>query len=210
MTAQTNKIPGSLIVLDGPDGCGKSTQANLLADWIKARSIETSAFRDPGTTVIGEKIRDILLDNAHTKMADSTEVMLYMAARVQLYFEMIAPALKERKCVIMDRWLSSTCAYQGHAGGFGIDKVLKIAADSLPAPFPDLTIILDVDQQISSTRLKPQLDRMEQKGAKYHEKVRQGFIEFAKQAPDTFVINASADIQTVHANVIKTVEKVLL
>ena len=108
------------------------------------------SFREPGATAIGEKIRQILLNPEHIAMTTAAEVMLYMAARVQLWNEKIAPAITENKCVVVDRWLSSTCAYQGYAGGFGIDKVIKIAADCLERPWPDLTIILDVDLKTAS------------------------------------------------------------
>ena len=114
---------GCFIVLDGPDGCGKSSQARMLTDWLRRQGADVVGFRDPGTTVIGEKIREILLSPAHDAMTTSTEVLLYMAARVQLWSESIGPALAAGKSVVMDRWLSSTCAYQGHAGGFGVEKI---------------------------------------------------------------------------------------
>ena len=142
-------------------------------------------------------------------MGTETEVMLYMAARVQLWQEKIAPALKQNKCVIIDRWLSSTCAYQGFAGGFGTDKVIKIARDSLERPWPDLTIILDVDLKTAAKRLKKDLDRMEQKGDSYHKKVREGFLKLAKGRKDFVIIDAADDIETVHKQVINTVEKML-
>jgi dTMP kinase len=127
-----------------------------------------------------------------------------MAARVQLWNEKIAPALKQDKCVVVDRWLSSTCAYQGNAGGFGMYKVIKIATDCLERPWPDLTIILDVDSATAATRLKKDLDRMEQKGPGYHKKVREGFLELAKQQKNFFVVNAADNIDTVHKRVIET------
>jgi dTMP kinase len=110
-----NSIKGKFIVLDGPDGCGKSTQAKLLAQWLKDQGVLTSRFRDPGDTAIGEKIRDILLSPEHPTMSTRTELLLYMAARSQLWIERIAPALAEKQCVVLDRWLSSTCAYQAYA-----------------------------------------------------------------------------------------------
>ena len=113
-------LQSKFIVLDGPDGCGKSTQAKMLADWISKEGIETLSFRDPGTTVIGEAIRRILLDPVNKEMDARTELSLYMAARAQLWAQKIKPALKKGKCVLLDRWLSSTCAYQGYAGGVGI------------------------------------------------------------------------------------------
>jgi len=205
-----NTLAGKFVVLDGPDGCGKSTQSRLLAKWIHQQLIETASFRDPGTTVIGEKIRAILLDTAHSEMNTTTELLLYMAARAQLWAECIEPAINENKCVILDRWLSSTCAYQGFAGGFGVEKIIKIAEDSLPRPWPELTIILDIDLDSAANRLNDKLDRMEQKGRKYHQKVRQGFLALADQRSDFAIIDASKDIDTVSKQVIETVKEKLL
>jgi dTMP kinase len=165
------------------------------------QGIDVVSFREPGATAIGEKIRRILLNPDHIAMTTAAEVMLYMAARVQLWNEKIAPALKANKCVILDRWLSSTCAYQGCAGGFGIEKVLKIARDCLEKPWPDLTIILDVDLETAGKRLKKDLDRMEQKGDGYHQKVREGFLELARHQKNFVVIDATGDVEIVQEKV---------
>jgi dTMP kinase len=201
------KLTGKFIALDGPDGCGKSTQVKLLVDWLAKQQVDVVSFREPGATAIGEKIRQILLNPEHIAMTTAAEVMLYMAARVQLWNEKIAPALKAKKCVVVDRWLSSTCAYQGHAGGFGIDKVIKLATDCLERPWPDLTIILDVDSATATTRLKSNLDRMEQKGDNYHKKVREGFLKIAKSEKNFVVVNAADNIDAVHKKITETIDK---
>lgn len=198
---------GNFIVIDGPDGCGKTTQTKLLAAWLKDQGVDIAVFRDPGDTAVGEMIRDILLNPENIWMDTTTEVMLHMAARARLWFEKIAPALKENKCVVLDRWLSSTCAYQGCAGGFGADNVIKIAQDCLERPWPDLTIILDLDLATAAKRLNRRLDRMEQKGDGYHQKVRQGFLELAKNHKDFVILDASADIDTTHQRIIKIIEE---
>lgn len=202
-----DSLQGKFIVLDGPDGCGKSTQAKLLVKWLEGRGVAASRFRDPGDTDIGEKIREILLNPEHLAMDTRTELLLYMAARAQLWAEKIAPALKANHCVILDRWLSSTCAYQGHAGGFGTDKVIRIAADCLERVWPDLTIILDVDLKTAAGRLNRQLDRMEAKGDGYHQKVREGFRELAQKHQDFHLVDARGDIETVHNQVLEIIEK---
>lgn len=203
-----NKFSGKFIVLDGPDGCGKTTQCDLLAERLKESGVEVASLRDPGDTAIGEKIRQILLNPEHIAMSTATEVLLYMAARVQLWQEKIAPALAQKKCVILDRWLSSTCAYQGHAGGFGINQVIKLAADSLGKPWPDLTIILDVDLETGVNRLSAQPDRMEAKPREYHQKVRDGFLKLAGRQENFHLVGAAGDIETVHKKVIEVVEKI--
>ncbi len=203
---QTEKLKGRLIVLDGPDGCGKSTQAKMLSQYLTDRDIQTAMFRDPGTTAIGEQIRTILLDPRNEAMDTRTELMLYMAARTQLWAECIRPALEQNKCVILDRWLSSTCAYQGYAGDFRLDNVIRMGNDCLERPWPDLTIILDIDLETATKRLNRTLDRMEQKSADYHKKVRQGFLKLTEKIQNTTIINAAENIDTVHTNVLNAIE----
>jgi dTMP kinase len=203
---ETKRLTGKFIVLDGPDGCGKTTQAKLLVQWFQKQGVQTVGFRDPGDTTVGEKIRQILLSPEHTTMDTRTELLLYMAARAQLWAEKIAPALRENKCVVLDRWLSSTCAYQGYAGGFGVDKVIEIAADSLERPWPDLTIILDVDLETGAKRLRGKPDRMEAKPREYHQKVRQGFLQLAEERENFVVVDATGDIETVYRKVAQVVE----
>lgn len=203
----TEKLKGKFIVLDGPDGCGKTTQAKLLTQWLQARGISTNNFRDPGDTPIGEKIREILLSPQHIAMSTRAELLLYMAARAQLWQEKLVPAIREKTCIILDRWVSSTCAYQGHAGGVGMHNVIKLAEDSLSMPWPDMTIILDADVKTTAGRLPGRPDRMEAKLPEYHEKVRQGFLELAEQRENFFVVDAAGDIETVHEKVKKEVLK---
>jgi dTMP kinase len=203
-----NIFSGKFIVLDGPDGCGKSTHTNLVVEWLQKQGVATISFRDPGDTIIGDKIREILLSPEHDMMDTRTELMLYMASRAQLWAEKIAPALQENKCVVLDRWLSSTCAYQGFAGGFGVDKVIKIATDCLERVWPDLTIILDVDLETAAQRLNRQLDRMEAKGDNYHKKVREGFLQLAKQQDNFLVADATSDIETVHERIMQLISEV--
>ena len=205
-TVLKDKFSGRFIVLDGPDGCGKSTHSKLLIQWLKEQGVSTASFRDPGDTDIGEKIRHILLNPEHDVMDTRTELLLYMAARAQLWAEKISPALEANQCVVLDRWLSSTCAYQGCAGGFVVEKVIKIATDCLERVWPDLTIILDVDLKTASGRLNRQLDRIEQKGDSYHQRVREGFLQLAKKQENFFVVDAAADIETVHKKVIDVVK----
>jgi dTMP kinase len=192
---------GQFIVLDGPDGCGKTTQQKMLSAWIQEQGAEVVCFRDPGTTSIGEQIRTILLNPANVGMGDNVEVLLYMAARAQLWKECIGVALKQGKCVLMDRWLSSTCAYQGCAGGFGVDKVVRIAEDSLARVWPDITVILDVDTETASARMNRPLDRMEQKGTHYHQRVRQGFLELCGRYGNIISVDATQSPDNVQEHI---------
>ncbi|MHC4123728.1 MAG: dTMP kinase [Planctomycetota bacterium] len=200
------QLKGKFIVLDGPDGCGKSTQCRLLIEWLQKQGVGAEMFRDPGATDIGEAIRLILLNPQYKVMDACTELLLYMAARVQLWQEKMKPAMEQNKCVILDRWLSSTCAYQGFAGGFGIERIIKIAGDCLERVWPDLTIILNIDIETTRQRLGATLDRMEQKDSSYHKKVRQGFLNLASQQQDIEVIDASGSIEKVHENIMEVIK----
>jgi dTMP kinase len=199
-------LKSRFIVLDGPDGSGKSTQTAMLGDYLTGQGVSVSVFRDPGSTETGEKIRKILLDPENI-ISDRTELLLYMASRAQLWAEGIRPGLEKGNCVLLDRWLSSTCAYQGFAGGVGIEKVIDIAEHCLERVWPDLTIILDIDIQTAKKRMDRDLDRMEQKADEYHKKVRQGFLALGELGEDIVVIDASADIETVNKEIIQIIEK---
>ncbi len=200
-----DRLSGRLLVLDGPDGCGKSTQVKLLCQWLAGQGVDAVSFRDPGDTLIGEKIRQILLSPEHGQMGTMAELLLYMASRAQLWTEKIAPALEAGRCVVLDRWLSSTCAYQGHAGGFGMDRVIGVAERTLERVWPDLTIILDVDLQTAAKRMQRQLDRMEQMGNDYHAKVRQGFLDLARGCEGSIVIDARPAVEKVQREIIQAV-----
>jgi dTMP kinase len=208
LTAELRKkLAGKFIVLDGPDGCGKSTLTKLLCRWLEDNGQSTVSFRDPGDTEVGEKIREILLDPANSQMDTRTELLLYMAARAQLWKERISPALDSESCVVLDRWLSSTCAYQGYAGGLGIEKIEKLAESCLERVWPDLTVICDLDIETASSRLKSCPDRMEQKGREYHIKVREGFLKLASGRADFVVIQSAGEIETVHQKIVEAVKR---
>ena len=194
---------GKLIALDGPDGCGKSTQVRLLCDWLRGQGTDCVTFRDPGDTKIGEGIREILLRPEHTQMGAMTEMLLFMASRAQLWTEKIGPALAAGQCVVMDRWLSSTCAYQGHAGGFGVERVIRIAEECLERVWPDVTVVLDVDLTTAAQRMDRTLDRMEQKGDSYHQQVRQGFLNLAQGRPGLQVVDATQIVEAVHESIVR-------
>ena len=198
-------LSSKFIVLDGPDGCGKSTQAELLAEWIQSQGVEVVGFRDPGDTAVGEKIRQILLDPEHEGLCTRAELGLYMAARAQLWQEKISPALASGQCVVMDRWVSSTCAYQGYAGGFGIENVVRMSDDCLERLWPDLTVILDVDSATAAGRMQRRLDRMERKGDEYHGKVRTGFLELSRIYDNVVRLDATVAIEVLHEQVVEAV-----
>jgi len=192
-----SKLLGKFIVVDGPDGAGKSTQVRLLGDWLAGQGLPVARVRDPGGTAIGEQIRGILLNTANGAMGVGCEMLLYLASRAQLYEECIGPALAAGKVVLSDRWVSSTCAYQGAAGGLGMEAVMRVAEAALPRTWPDLTVILDAPSEVGLGRIGRGWDRMEGKGPAFHRRVREAFLELAGRRSDFRVVEASGPIDQV-------------
>jgi dTMP kinase len=194
------QLAGQFIVLDGPDGAGKSTQVQLLADAMGKQGVGCITVRDPGGTTIGDQIREILLSNQNAAMNSACEALLYMASRAQLWSEVIGPVLAAGKCVIADRWVSSTIAYQAVAGRLGTDEVIRIAEASLERVWADLTVIIDLPSERGLERVS-EADRMENKGQKYHRQVRQAFVDLANEREDFLVVDASGTIDQVHQRI---------
>jgi dTMP kinase len=186
------------IVFDGPDGSGKSTQFHRFSRFVQDRGVKVCEVREPGGTPVGEQIRQVLLDPAHDVMDTRCEMLLYMASRAQLMAQRIIPALKSGQCVLADRFISSTLAYQGAAGGIPVDDILNVGRVAIGDHWPDLIVVFDVDTQTAARRLNPLLDRMERKGQEYHQKVREGYLQQAADNPAHYiVIDARPDADAV-------------
>jgi len=193
------RLAGKFIVFDGPDGSGKSTQFRRVAELARRAGVTVCEVRDPGGTAISERIREVLLDPALPEMSVRCELMMYMASRAQLVSEKIEPALERGELVLADRYVSSTLAYQGTAGGMGKDEIIAVARAACGRHWPpDLTVIFDVDQATAATRLNPLLDRMEQKGEAFHKRVRAGYLDQAREMSDRYtVVDATRTPDTV-------------
>ncbi len=193
------RLEGRFLVVDGPDGAGKSTQLRLRAEYLRAQDLEVQEVRDPGGTAIGDRIRTILLDPACNEMSVPCELMLYMASRAQLAAEIIRPALSRGACVLSDRYVSSTVAYQG-AGGASIEDVVAAAEIATGGLWPDLTLLLDLDAEVGLARAgnRGDLDRMEAKDLDFHRRVRELFLAQAYRNPARFaVIDANVEPEEV-------------
>ncbi|MFW6059683.1 MAG: dTMP kinase [Phycisphaeraceae bacterium] len=193
------RLRGRFVVFDGPDGSGKSTQVHRFARHAREAGLTLCEVREPGGTHVGERVRELLLDPALAEEMDvHCEMLLFMASRAQLAAQKIRPALARGELVLADRFISSTLAYQGTAGGVTPEQILSVGKVALGDCWPDLVVIFDVDERTAAGRLSPLLDRMEQKGADYHRRVRQGYLDQATTDPDHhLVIDARADAETV-------------
>ena len=180
-------LTGKFIVFEGPDGSGKTTQFRRFLRAAEASGLTVCEVREPGGTGVGEKIRDVLLDHAHKDMTLTCEMLLYMASRAQLIEQKVIPALTRGELVAADRFLPSTLAYQGTAGGMPIKDITDVARVALRGCKPNLVIVFDVDQETAAKRLSPLLDRMEAKGAEFHQRVRQGYLDQIAAEPGRYL-----------------------
>lgn len=191
-------LAGRFIVFEGPDGSGKTTQFRRLLGACHEADLAVCEVREPGGTGVGERIRAVLLDPIHQDMSLVCEMLLYMASRAQLCEQTIRPALAKSELVLADRFVSSTIAYQGHAGGIPLDDIRAVARIATGGLRPDLVVIFDVDERTAAGRLNPLLDRMEAKGAAFHRKVREGYLAQAREEPERhLLIDASRPAEQV-------------
>jgi len=186
--------------IDGGDGVGKSTQVELLCGWLRERGHEVLACRDPGSTRLGEAVRELLLDRHDLHIHRRSEMLLYMAARAQMVEEVIRPALQQGQIVVSDRYLLANVVYQGYGGGLDVETLWEVGRVATGGLMPDLTIVLDMPAESAAGRIARQLDRMEQQGADFHARVREGFLaEAARRPGEIVVVNAAAPIEQVQA-----------
>lgn len=192
------------ITIDGGDGCGKSTQCERLGKRFQSRNREVVLCRDPGSTPLGDAVRDILLHARELHIGNRSEMFLFMAARAQMVDDVIRPALESGKIVVSDRFLLSSLVYQGCAGGVATEAIRtagRIATDGL---MPDLAIVLDIPYEVAVDRVgrRADPDRMERKGEAYHRRVRDGFLALAAADPEHHVVVDAASSPDVVENAV--------
>ena len=196
---------GFLVSLEGPEGAGKTSVLEALIPILEDRGIEVLSTREPGGVLIGEKIREVILDPSHTEMDPKTELLLYIASRRQHLVEKVLPALAAGKLVIMDRFIDSSVAYQGFGRGLdieAIDWLNEFATDGLK---PDLTLYFDIEVEEGLARIAANSDRevnrLDMEGLDLHRKVRQGYLSLLEKEEDRMVkIDASLPLEQVIAN----------
>ncbi len=205
---------GFFITIEGPEGAGKTTVMSDVVAQLTAEGYEIVSTREPGGIRISEHIREVILNNTYTEMDGRTEALLYAAARRQHLVEKIAPALKDNKIVLCDRFIDASLAYQGYARGLGIDEVLSINEFAIGKLMPDLTLLFDLEPSIGLNRIAKHDDReknrLDVESLAFHESVREGYKEVVKRYPHRIhVIDASKSQEEVTKNVLEVLRKSL-
>jgi len=198
---------GLFVVLDGVDGCGKSTQARGLARTLEARGRSVLHVREPGSTALGEALRALLLDGREEFDA-TTEVLLFAAARRHLLVHVIEPALQSGKDVVCERFHASTFAYQGAAGGFGDVRALTFLREFTGVDAPDLEVVLDVDPAAAAARRGADRDRIERRGAAYQARVAAAYRDYVLHVRNARLVDASGSVDEVARRVLAEVDRV--
>ena len=201
---------GLFITFEGPDGSGKTTQIHLLKEWLEARGYRCVLSREPGGTIISEKIREIILDKEHKEMDSRAEALLYAAARAQHVAQVIEPALAKGTMVICDRFTDSSMAYQAYGRGLG-DGVRVINEFATSGVGPDVTFLMRLAPSEGKNRIQGrEYDRMELEKLDFHERVYEGYKLLEKDNPERIIgIDASGTIEAIHDVIIKRMEELL-
>ena len=191
-------MAGRFITFEGIDGCGKTTHARAYVDRLNREGTRAVLLREPGGTAIGERIRSILLDKAHTQMGMEAELLLFTAARAQIVREVIRPALAEGTVVVLDRFTDSPEAYQGYGRGLDLEEIRQVNRFATGGLVPDVTVLLDIDEDEASRRMgvRPEAtDRLDDEGAAFMRRVREGYRKLVRHYPERIrVVDASGGI----------------
>jgi dTMP kinase len=190
------------VVFEGGEGAGKSTQAQLLVDWLRQQGREVVLTREPGGTGLGRRLRDLLLDVATGSVTPRAEALLYAADRAEHVSAVVRPALARGRVVVSDRYLDSSIAYQGAGRFLSAQEVAELNAWATEGLVPDLTVLLDVDPDVGLHRFAAPADRMESEPREFHRRARAGFLALAEAAPERYVvIDATRPAEDVHGDV---------
>jgi dTMP kinase len=205
-------MKGLFLSLDGIDGTGKSTQCQLLADWLRGRGHAVVECADPGGTAVGQVIRELLLGHRHS-LTPTCEAFLFMASRAQLVSEVLRPALDAGRVVVCDRFLLANVVYQGHAGGLDPEQLWQAGRFGTGGLEPDLTLVLDLPLELAASRRRQRpdaTDRMERRDEPFRVRLRQGYLNEAKRQPQRIhVIDAGGPVAEVQDRIREEVAGVL-
>lgn len=200
---------GLFITFEGADGCGKTTQLKKIDEYLRRKGYEVLISREPGAAGLGEKIREILL-NYEGYVSDRCESFLFLADRAQHIDYVVNPAIEAGKIVLCDRHTDSSVAYQGYGRCQPIERIKQLNDIAVNGRVPDLTLIFDIDVKTSMSRVGNEKDRMESAGIDFFNRVREGYLEIAKQEPQRVkVLDATKSIDEIHEEVIKLVDSLI-
>lgn len=200
---------GIFVTFEGADGCGKTTQIELLKKYLDEKGIKNIQTREPGATELGVELRKILL-HYEKPVSNVAETYLYLADRAQHVDFEIKPAIESGSVVLCDRYTDSTLAYQGYARKQDIDMINKLNEIATSGLKPDLTIVFDIESEVAQKRLGNEKDRLEKEGLEFHKALRFGYLEIAKQNPDRIkVINSDDTIENIHKKCVELIEDYL-
>ena len=197
-----------LFVFDGIDGGGKSTQIDLLRAYLQTKK-KTIVCKDPGSTQLGEALRDLLLSKGETTIDMRSEMMLFSTARTQLVQEIVKPALADGNFVILDRFVMSTIVYQGHAGKLKPEDIRMVNDFATDGLRPDHTFVLDIPVDVAMKRLGDTRDRMESRGIEYFSAVRSGFLTEAQSCPKCTIVDATQTVDQIADSIKSVVEGII-
>ena len=208
------------ITLEGIEGSGKTTQIDYLVAFFEKKGNPCVITREPGGTVIGNKIRAILLDPECKDMDAKAELLLYMADRAQHIHSLVKPSLAAGKTVLCDRYFDATVVYQGYARGLDIELIKSLHSTLFKDLKPDVTILLDLPPQVGLQRAWKQLNngqrsnkegRFEEEKLEFHKRVREGYLELAQAEADRFhVIDAARDERKVRDSILKIIDSITM
>jgi len=200
-------MKGLFITFEGIENCGKTTQINLLKEYFSLNSIPAVFTREPGGTLISEKIRQILLDNSNAEMLAETEMLLYMASRSQHTGQLIIPSLNSGKMVVSDRYYDSTIAYQGAARRIERKVIDIIREYATYGAKPDLTFLIDIPVELSLFRMAAGTeDRIESESCEFHKRVREGFLNLAEEENRFIIIDGTKSIKEIHREIVNRIK----
>ncbi|MEE3348455.1 MAG: dTMP kinase [Candidatus Gastranaerophilaceae bacterium] len=200
---------GLFITFEGVDGCGKTTQLKLLSEYLKNHGYEIVITREPGAKGLGEKIREILL-HYDGEVSSRAESFLFLADRAQHIDKIVNPAVESGKIVLCDRHTDSTIAYQGYGRGVDIEQLSVLNLLATDGKKPDLTFVFDIDVETSMSRVGAEMDRMESSGIEFFNKVRNGYLDIAKNEPERVkVINANRTVTDISKEVVSIISEII-
>ncbi len=196
-------LAGKLIVFEGLDASGKSTQAKLLARRLDEAGFDVVSTREPGGTPIAERMRSVLLEKEHHALLPFSELLLFMVSRAQNTHEVILPALRADRTVVASRYRLSSMAYQGYGRGLDLDLVRRLNETATSGTVADLTFLIDVPAEYTIRRKADRGDRIEIEAIDFHRRVRQGFLELTEGDPSVRVLDGTESIDRIHEAVAK-------